>query len=282
MSSLRPITVITGASAGIGVALARVFAQHGHELALIARREDRLHALADEIAATGARRPMVIAADLLKAGATRLIGEVLAAQGAEPQFVVNNAGFGLVGLASARDRDEQLEMIDLNMRALTELSLAFVDSLARHRGGLLNVGSMAGFLPGPGMAVYYATKAYVLSFTEALHSELKPLGVRVAVLCPGPVPTEFAERAGISGGRLGPSILTQSADDVAAAGYRGLMDGHRTVVPGFINKMITVLIRIIPRRLVLRVVDARQSRRRSARQTEPCLGRSYCKRWQRR
>jgi uncharacterized protein len=94
------------------------------------------------------------------------------------------------------------------MRALTELSLVFVDSLARHRGGLLNVGSMAGFLPGPGMAVYYATKAYVLSCTEALHSELKPLGVRVAVLRPGPVPTEFAERAGISGGRLGPSILT--------------------------------------------------------------------------
>jgi short-subunit dehydrogenase len=158
-------------------------------------------------------------------------------------------------------------MIDLNVRALTKLSFAFVDSLARHRGGLLNVGSTAGFLPGPGMAVYYATKAYVLSFTEALHSELKPLGVRVAVLCPGPVPTEFAERAGISGGRLGPSILTQSADYVAAAGYRGLMAGHRTVVPGFINKLITILIRIIPRRLVLRVVDSRQSRRRSAQQT---------------
>ena len=124
MSSLRPITVITGASAGIGVALARVFAQHGHELALIARREDRLHALADEIAATGARRPMVIAADLLKAGAARLIGEALAAQGAEPQFFVNNAGFGLVGLASSRDRNEQLEMIDLNVRAFTELSFA--------------------------------------------------------------------------------------------------------------------------------------------------------------
>jgi short-subunit dehydrogenase len=145
MSGLRPVTVITGASAGIGVALARVFAQHGHELALIARREDRLHALADEIAATGARRPMVIAADLLKAGAARLIGEALATQGAQPQFFVNNSGFGLVGLARARDRDEQLEMIDLNVRALTELSFAFVDSLARHRGGLLNVGSMAGF-----------------------------------------------------------------------------------------------------------------------------------------
>ncbi len=267
MSSLRPVTVITGASAGIGVALARVFAQHGHELALIARREDRLHALADEIAATGVRRPIVIAADLLKAGAAQLIREELAVGGAEPQFVVNNAGFGLVGLASSRDRNEQLEMIDLNMRALTELSLAFVDSLSRHRGGLLNVGSMAGFLPGPGMAVYYATKAYVLSFTEALHSELKPLGIRVAVLCPGPVPTEFAVRAGISGGRLGLSILTQSADYVAAAGYRGLMGGQRTVVPGFINKLITILIRIIPRRLVLRVVDSRQSRRRSAQQT---------------
>jgi hypothetical protein len=109
-------------------------------------------------------------------------------------------GFGVVGLARSLDRDEQLQMIDLNVRALTELSLAFVDSLARHRGGLLNVGSMAGFLPGPGMAIYYATKAYVLSFTEALHSELKPLGIRVAVLCPGPVLTEFAERAGLRSG----------------------------------------------------------------------------------
>ncbi|MGB6584584.1 MAG: SDR family NAD(P)-dependent oxidoreductase, partial [Pseudolabrys sp.] len=119
MSSLRPVTVITGASAGIGVALARVFARHGHELALIARREDRLHALAEEIAGTGARRPIVIGVDLCKTGAARLIGEALTAQGAEPQFVVNNAGFGLVGPAGARDREEQLHMIDLNVRALT-------------------------------------------------------------------------------------------------------------------------------------------------------------------
>ncbi len=265
MSSLRPVTVITGASAGIGVALARVFAKHGHELALIARREDRLHALAAEIAATGASRPLVIAADLQKSGVARLIGDALAAQGAEPQFVVNNAGFGLVGPASTLDRGEQLQMIDLNVRVLTELSLAFVDSLARNKGGLLNVGSMAGFLPGPGMAVYYATKAYVLSFTEALHSELKPRGIRVAVLCPGPVPTEFAARAGLKPG-MAPNILIQSADDVAEAGYRGLMDGHRTVVPGLLNKFITILIRLIPRRLILKFVDARQSRRRSAQQ----------------
>ncbi len=267
MSSLRPVTIITGASAGIGVALARVFARHGHELALVARREDRLHALADEIAASSGRRPIVIVTDLLKQGAARQIGEALAAQGAEPQFVVNNAGFGLVGLASSRDHDEQMQMIDLNVRSLTELSLAFVDSLARHRGGLLNVGSMAGFLPGPGMAVYYATKAYVLSFTEALHSELKPRGIRVAVLCPGPVPTEFAARAGVSGGTLAPSILTQSADYVADAGYHGLMGGHRTIVPGLLNKLITVLIRFIPRRLILSISESRQRRRRPARNT---------------
>ncbi|HEY4981487.1 MAG TPA: SDR family oxidoreductase [Pseudolabrys sp.] len=263
MSGLRPVTVITGASAGIGIALAHVFARNGHALALVARREDRLRALADEIAATGAPTPIVIVADLARPGAARAIGEALAAQGAEPQFMVNNAGFGMVGLASARDRDEQLAMIDVNVRALTELSLAFIDSLQRHRGGLLNVGSMAGFLPGPGMAVYYASKAYVLSFSEALHSELKSRGVRVTVLCPGPVPTEFAARAGISGG-LAPGILTQTAEQVAEAGYRGVMRGQRTVVPGLANKLVTILIRILPRRLLLRLVDSRQSRRRAA------------------
>lgn len=262
MTNPRPITIITGASAGIGTALARVFARNGHEVALVARREERLNALADEIASTGARRPVVIAADLLKPGVAHQIRELLATQGAEPQFVVNNAGFGLVGLASARDRDEQLQMIDLNVRALTELSLAFIDSLARHRGGLLNVGSMAGFLPGPGMAVYYATKAYVLSFTEALHSELKPRGIRVSVLCPGPVPTEFGDRAGLSK-RSMQRPLSQSADYVAEAGYRGLMKGRRTIVPGAINKLITFFIRIIPRRLILAFVDHRQRRRRA-------------------
>lgn len=266
MSGLRPVTVITGASAGIGVALARVFARHGHELALVARREDRLRTLADEIAANGARRPIVIADDLARPGSAERIGEALAAQGAEPQYVVNNAGFGLVGLAATRDRDEQLAMIDVNVRALAELSLGFVDSLARHRGGLLNVGSVAGFLPGPGMAVYYATKAYVLSFSEALHSELRLRGVRVTVLCPGPVPTEFAARAGVKGG-LAAGFLTRSAEQVAEAGYRGLMQGRRTVVPGLPNKLLTLAIRVVPRRLLLRVVDARQSRRRSARAT---------------
>src|SRR5665811_1785017 len=121
MSGLRPVTVITGASAGIGVALARVFARNGHALALVARREDRLRALADEIAAAGGAKPLVIVADLQRSDAARVIGEALAAQGAEPQFMVNNAGFGLVGVAAALDRERQLAMIDVNARALTDL-----------------------------------------------------------------------------------------------------------------------------------------------------------------
>jgi len=265
MSSLRPVTVITGASAGIGAALAREFARHGHELALVARREHRLNELADEIAARGAPRPVVIVADLGQFGSAKRIGEVLAAQGAEPQYVVNNAGFGLVGTAAARDRAEQLAMIDVNVRALTELSLAFVDSLSRHKGGLLNVGSTAGFLPGPGSAVYYATKAFVLSFSEALHSELGPRGIKVCVLCPGPVPTEFAKVAGVAEERA-PGLLTRSAEEVAAVGYRGLMANKRTVVPGLLNKLVLFGVRLAPRRILLRMVDQRQSRRRSAQQ----------------
>src|SRR6478752_4030171 len=243
MTNPRPVTLITGASAGIGVALARVFSRHGHELALVARREDRLQELADAIAATGAQRPIVITCDLSETGAARQIGDALASQGAEPQFVVNNAGFGLVGLATARDRGEQLQMIDLNVRALTELSIAFVDSLARHRGGLLNVGSMAGFLPGPGMAVYYATKAYVLSFTEALHSELGPRGVRVTVLCPGPVPSEFQARAGFRPG-FDSAVLKVLPASVAQQAYRGLMANKRAVMPGLGVKAVPFLLRL--------------------------------------
>jgi len=267
MSGLRPVTVVTGASAGIGAALARVFARHCHALALVARREDRLRMLADEIVAGGGVRPLVIGADLQRPDSVRAVADALAAQGVEPQYMVNNAGFGLVGHAAALDRAEQMAMIDLNMRTLAGLSLAFVDSLARHKGGILNVGSMAGFLPGPGMTVYYATKAFVLSFSEALHSELKPRGVRVTVLCPGPVPTEFGQRAGLSGRSLSPEILTQSAEQVAEAGYRGLMQGRRTVVPGLVNKAVVTAIRFVPRRALLALLDARQRRRMSAPRT---------------
>ena len=194
------VTLITGASAGIGTELARVFASHGHRVALVARRADRLTALAAEITAAGGAAPIVIPCDLVQPDAGDRIAEALAAAGVEVEYVVNNAGFGLFGRAVQRDRADQLDMITVNIRALTDLSLRFSDQLIRHRGGLLNVGSIAGFLPGPGMAVYYATKAYVLSFTEAMRAELAPHGVRVTVLCPGPVPSEFQARAGFRPG----------------------------------------------------------------------------------
>ena len=191
------VTLITGASAGIGTELARVFAANGHRLALTARRADRLEALANELAAKGGKKPIVIACDLQEADAGDKIAAALAAEGVELDNLVNNAGFGVFGDAIERDRVEQVGIVDVNVRALTDLSLRFADQLIRNKGGLLNVGSVAGFLPGPGMAVYYASKAYVISFTEALRAELAPRGVRVTVLCPGPVPTEFQARAGV-------------------------------------------------------------------------------------
>ena len=175
--------------------------------------------------------------------------------------MVNNAGFGLVGLAAELDISEQREMIDVNVSALTDLSLRFTASLERHKGGILNVASVAGFMPGPRSAVYYATKAYVLSFTEALHQELKPRGIRVTALCPGPVPTEFQARAGVPGAS-GPGSLTLSAEQVAKQGYRGFMQGHRIVVPGSGNRLVTVLSRLVPRRYLLDVMDRRQMRRK--------------------
>ena len=251
---MKPVALITGASAGIGMELARVFAAHGHELVLVARRVDRLAALAEEIAATGRPRPTILALDLEQRDAASQIAVELATRELEPAFVVNNAGFGLSGPAATLSRDEQLGMIDLNIRALTELSLAFVDSLARNRGGILNVASVAAFLPGPGAAVYYASKAFVLSFSEALHRELAGRGVRVTALCPGPVPTEFQARAGMRLDRAA-ALLTLPADKVAEIGYRGLMAGKRVVVAGFGNKIAVFMVRLIPHALLLRLVQ---------------------------
>jgi uncharacterized protein len=254
------VTLITGASAGIGTELARVFASHGHRVALVARRVDRLATLAAEIAAAGGATPIVIPCDLTQPGACDKIAEALSAAGADVEYVVNNAGFGVFGLAVKRDRAEQLDIITVNIRVLTDLSLRFSDSLIRNRGGILNVGSIAGFLPGPGMAVYYASKAYVLSFTEALRRELAPQGVRVTVLCPGPVPSEFQARAGFSPG-LDSAILNVSPADVAQQGYRGLMANKRAVLPGLGIKIVPFLLRLFPRWFILAAVGRLQLRR---------------------
>jgi len=255
------VTLITGASAGIGAELARVFAANGHRVAISGRREDRLAALASEITASGKAAPIVIPCDLEQAGATDQVAAALSAAGVEVEYLVNNAGFGLFGPSNKLDRAAQLGMIAVNVQALTDLSLRFSDSVIRHRGGILNVASVAGFLPGPGMAVYYASKAYVLSFTEALRRELAPLGVRVTVLCPGPVPSEFQARAGFVPG-LDSAILGVSARDVAQQGYRGLMANKRAVLPGLGIKIVPLLLRLFPRWFISAVVGRLQLGRR--------------------
>jgi uncharacterized protein len=255
------VTLITGASAGIGTELARLFASKGHRVVLVARRADRLTALAGEIVAAGGAAPIVIACDLTQMGAADTIAEALTAAGVEVEYVVNNAGFGVFGKAIQRDRADQLDMIMVNIRALTDLSLRFADQLIRHRGGLLNMGSIAAFLPGPGMAVYYASKAYVLSFSEAMRAELAPYGVRVTVVCPGPVPSEFQARAGFAPG-FDSVILNVSPADVAKQAYDGLMANKRAVLPGLGIKIVPFLLRFFPRSFVLWAVCRFQLRKR--------------------
>ena len=255
------VTLITGASAGIGTELARVFASQGHRVALVARRVDRLNALAGELTAAGHAAPIVISCDLTQSDAGDRIADALTAAGVEIEYLVNNAGFGVFGKAFQRPRADQLDIITVNVRALTDLSLRFSDQLIRNRGGILNLGSIAGFLPGPGMAVYYASKAYVLSFTEAMRAELGPLGVRVTVVCPGPVPSEFQARAGFAPG-FDSAILNVPADEVARQAYRGLMANKRAVMPGLGIKIVPFLLRLFPRSFILAAVARFQLRKR--------------------
>ena len=257
MSIFKPVTVVTGASVGIGAALARVFARNGHEVALVARREKEMVLLANELAVSCKYKPHVITADLQRSDAPARIAHELLGRGLEPAIVVNNAGFGLHGEAAYLDRGEQLAMLDLNVRALTDLSLRWIDGIVKHKGGILNVASVAGFLPGPGMAVYYASKAYVLSFTEALARELEPRGVRVTALCPGPVLTEFQMRAGVDT-KESSWLLRRSAQQVAQAGYDGFMARKRVVIPGIGNKFVSFLPRLLPRGLMLKTIEGYQ------------------------
>lgn len=254
------VALITGASAGIGAEFARLFAAKGHRVALVARRIETLEDLAKEIAAKGGAAPIVIGCDLSQANAGETVAAALAAAGVEVEYLVNNAGFGMFGDAKALDAAGQLNMIDLNVKTLTDLTLRFTDQLIRHRGGIINVASIASFLPGPGMAVYYASKAYVLSLSEALHLELAGQGVRVTALCPGPVPTEFQQRAGFKPG-LDSLILNVLPADVAAAGYRGVMAGRRVVLPGLLVRMIPLFMRFVPRGVVLAAAGAIQRKR---------------------
>jgi short-subunit dehydrogenase len=262
--ALRTLMLITGASGGIGADLARVAAAQGHDLALVARNRAALDALADELAALPGQknpRPLVFDVDLTAPGAVDALVAFLAAQNATPDIVVNNAGYAQLGPAAEGKLSEQLGMIDLNIRALTEISLRFAAPLARVKGRLLNVASIAAFMPGPGMAVYYASKAYVLSFSEALSAELAPLGVSVTALCPGPVPTGFQKRAGFSARLNSAKLGALSSPVVARAAYDGMMAGKRVVIPGLLMKFLAWTAPLAPKTLSLALVGALQLRR---------------------
>jgi short-subunit dehydrogenase len=257
---MRRLALITGASDGIGAELARVMAHAGHDLAITARRADRLDALADEIAATGRPRPLVVACDLSQPESVEALAATLA--DVEIDILVNNAGYGLHGGAQDLDRAAQLNMIDLNVRALTDLTLRFLPQIVATRGRILQVASTAAFLPGPGMAVYYATKAYVLSFGEALSQELKATGATVSVLCPGPTLTGFQARAGLDAALFN-MLRPMNAHEVAQAGYAGLMAGKRVIVPGALNKISRAMAGLSPRLFLLPVVGRLQESRKA-------------------
>jgi uncharacterized protein len=253
----RRVTIITGASGGIGADLARVFARHGHDLVLIARSRAALEALAGEIAVSGRPPPLVLEPD-----ATSQIAAALKAAGVSPDILVNNAGFGLLGPAAGLAAAEQLALIDLNIRAAVEMTLRFLPAIRATRGKILNVASVASYFPGgPGMAAYYASKSFLLSFSLALSQELHSQGVTVSALCPGYTKTGFQARAGFGPGLGLTRFPGTTAISVAEAGYAGLIAGRREIVPGLFNKLSVLLLPFLPKSVVLGVISRLQQNR---------------------
>ncbi len=255
---MKQTALITGASSGIGLDLAHLFAADGHDVVLVARSEGKLRELAKELEAKHGIQATVIAADLAKPDAPQQIFVIA------PQIdvLVNNAGFGTSGKFAETELRAELEMIQVNVTALTHLTKLFLPQmLERKRGRILNLASTASFQPGPLMAVYYATKAYVLSFSEAIAEELSGTGVTVTALCPGPTATGFQKTADLGSEALLKVMKPVSSMEVARAGYNAMMRGRRVVIPGVKNKIGVQSIRVTPRVVVTKVVRALQERR---------------------
>ena len=252
--------LITGASSGIGLELARLFASDGYRLVLVARRRDRLEALAAELHAQGAEPGAIVVRDLADPASVDALVDALAQGGIDVDVLVNNAGYATSGRFDQIAARVDLDMLQVNVMTLTALTKRLLPGMiSRGRGRILNVASTAAFQPGPGMAAYYASKAYVLSLSEALSEELRGTGVTVTALCPGSTRSGFQERAGIQGIpllRLG--LL--SAERVAADGYRGLMRGQALVIPHWRHRLMVVLARFSPRALIRRVIAKLQMR----------------------
>lgn len=248
--------LVTGASSGIGRELARLFAADGSDLVLVARRQAELKELGQELSARHNSHVRVLPADLADPAAPASIFEQLSGSGVAVDVLVNNAGFGAEGRFAELPVERQMDMVQVNLVALTHLTRLFLPSMtARARGGVLNVGSMAGFQPGPYMAVYYATKAYVLSLTEALARELAGTGVTATCLAPGATRTEFFALANMEDSLL-VALGAMDAPTVAQAGYRGFRKGKVVVVPGWTNRLTLFVERFAPRPLI-RTIAAR-------------------------
>lgn len=251
--------LITGASMGIGVDLAECFARDGYDLILTARSADALAAVASRLSAAHGVNAWPIAMDLGAPDGALRVAEAIRALGKTVDVVVNNAGYGVAGAFSGSDRAGQIGMIDLNVRALVDLThIYWPGMLERRRGGVLNVASTAAFQPGPLMAVYYASKAFVLSFSEALWREAKDTGVHVSCLCPGPTKSEFRARAGTGKTRLSRNTVMPSAE-VAELGYQAWRRNQRVIVTGRRNAIMATAARFLPRRRLLDIVHTLQS-----------------------
>jgi len=252
--------LVTGASMGIGVDLAECFARDGYDVVLAARSETALRAVAERLAKQHGVKATPIASDLGVPGAGEKLAAAVAAVGIQVDVLVNNAGYGIAGAFDGSDRTRQLGMIDLNDRALVELThIYWPRMLANKRGGVLNVASTASFQPGPLMAIYYASKAFVLSFSEALWKEAEGTGVRVSCLCPGPTVSNFRETAGTGKTRLSRSGAPMPSAVVAELGYQGWLANQRVVITGARNRVLARLVPFLPRKTVLGLVHNLQS-----------------------
>jgi len=253
--------LITGASGGIGKELAECFAQGGHNVVLVARSEDKLLDLAKGYLKKYGIQATVIAKDVASPGVPGEIFEELKEKGIIIDYLVNNAGFGLYGNFLETQLEEETNMIDINIKALTAMTKLFLpDMVKRGQGGIMNVASLVSFFPGPMMSVYYATKAYVLSFTEALENEVRGTGVIVSALCPGLTSTGFVNRSGMGDSKLYQNGGLMEAKQVAEEGYRAFLQGQTLIIPGARNRFMAFIPRFMPRKMVTHVIGSIQKR----------------------
>ncbi len=258
---MKKTALITGASAGLGVEFAKNFARDGHNIVLAARRTERMEQIAEELMKKHGVKIKVLGRDLSNMDEVQAVFETLQRDNIHIDFLVNNAGFGDWGNFHESDWAKIEGMLDLNIKALTKLTYLFMKPMIQKgEGKILNVASMAAFQPGPLMAVYYATKAFVLSFSEAISNEIKGTGVSVTILCPGPTESEFQSVANLGKSKLFKHTRIPSSKEVVDFGYREMMKGSLTVVPGFLNKLVVQSVRFSPRKLVLKIARKIQER----------------------